>query len=1301
MKTTLKSFVVCLLSTGVIQATIIKVPADHPTIQAGIDAAANGDTVLVSTGKYLENINFKGKNIVVGSMFLTTGDTSYISQTVIDGNKRGTVVTFDKGENDAAALTGFTITNGQGKDQAPTGAWPYDYIGGGITCRNNSNPRLVHLRIIGNTAPFGGGICIRESKPELEDVLVYKNKAAHTGGGIYCYYGSSPIFKNMTIAGNAATFWGGGVSSIINSTATFKNVFISENIADEGGGIYCFDNSSPRLEKTTVARNIAFERGGGILGDDAIFARDNSNRCNIYSNYSGIGSDLCFPGSSKISVIVDTFTVLNPSNDFASPLSMYTFDILHGKIEQVEHDLYVSPNGNDANGGQSPSDPLHSISLALSKILADSIKPHTMFLAEGVYKPSSGEHFPLNMHDYVSLTGESEKNVILDAEGQGGVLCFYLDRGITVESLSITGGSAYAGGAANCISSNPILRNLTVYKNAAVNYGGGVYCNSSSPTLTKVKIFENTASWGGGGIFCVGNSSPILESVTISRNTAKYWGGAVYSESNSNPTLTNSILWNNVPHEIRLLSGSVTIEYSDVKGGKGEIINDNSDWLNEGAINWLEGNIDVNPLFCNPLSRSYTLAENSPCKATGKNGTNMGALGVGCGPIVIVENPSVLYVSVNGSDQLGSGSYDNPFATIQHALDFAASGDTILVYPGTYFEKVNFSKRDIALGSFFLTTGDTSYISKTIIDGDTSGTVVSITNGDSTSILSGFTITNGKAGEGGGIYCFNSSPTLSGLRVIRNRSGAGGGINASDSRFKLVNSLIADNTSSVFGGGIYLSASYPILSNVTIRDNFAEGSGGGCVFSSSVPQLKNVTISENTAHYNGGGISMQFSSAVFDSIKRCNIYLNHAGRGSDIDFFDFEEGNANIILFADTFTVKYPTDYHVYRIDKFNILHGKLDQSKKDLYVSPYGTNDNSGESPSEPLRTISHALSMIEADSMNPRTIHISDGEYSPSETGDHFPLNMVDYVSLKGENSDKVILNARGKSGVLSFDSDTGNYVENVTLTGGQRFEGGGIWCAHSSPGLTNVAITGNKAMAGGGGMNCSENSHPNLENCTISSNKAEYGGGIAFYGSCASLLNTILWGNSPDEIYFQGLGSPRSCVEISYTDVKDSTKRIITNSNGDVYWRAGNLDANPLFCKSDSGNYSLAENSPCVGAGKEGKNIGAFRVGCGPMEVDYRHVGLPINFELSQNFPNPFNPCTMLQYGVPITSRVRLQIYNVLGQVVAELINGEQAAGWYRIQWNANVSTGIYFYRIDAVSLNDPNNRFVQVKKMLLLK
>ncbi len=112
-------------------ATIINVPADQPNIQAGINASSNGDTVRVASGTYVENIDFSGKNIVVGSWFLDDGDPSYISSTIIDGGASGSVVTFENGEDNTAIITGFTIQNGLASG------------GGGIYC-SASSPTISH-----------------------------------------------------------------------------------------------------------------------------------------------------------------------------------------------------------------------------------------------------------------------------------------------------------------------------------------------------------------------------------------------------------------------------------------------------------------------------------------------------------------------------------------------------------------------------------------------------------------------------------------------------------------------------------------------------------------------------------------------------------------------------------------------------------------------------------------------------------------------------------------------------------------------------------------------------------------------------------------------------------------------------------------------------------------------------------------------------------------------------------------------------------------------------------------------------
>ncbi|MEW6062061.1 MAG: lamin tail domain-containing protein, partial [Bacteroidota bacterium] len=98
----------------------------------------------------------------------------------------------------------------------------------------------------------------------------------------------------------------------------------------------------------------------------------------------------------------------------------------------------------------------------------------------------------------------------------------------------------------------------------------------------------------------------------------------------------------------------------------------------------------------------------------------------------------------------------------------------------------------------------------------------------------------------------------------------------------------------------------------------------------------------------------------------------------------------------------------------------------------------------------------------------------------------------------------------------------------------------------------------------------------------------------------------------------------------------------------------------------------------------------------------IEAPNKFSMGQNYPNPFNPQTTLRYGVPQTSRVKLQIFNTLGQVVATLVNEQKDAGYYETNWNAaNYPSGVYFYRIEANATENPTNRFVETKKMLLLK
>jgi hypothetical protein len=95
------------------------------------------------------------------------------------------------------------------------------------------------------------------------------------------------------------------------------------------------------------------------------------------------------------------------------------------------------------------------------------------------------------------------------------------------------------------------------------------------------------------------------------------------------------------------------------------------------------------------------------------------------------------------------------------------------------------------------------------------------------------------------------------------------------------------------------------------------------------------------------------------------------------------------------------------------------------------------------------------------------------------------------------------------------------------------------------------------------------------------------------------------------------------------------------------------------------------------------------------DGKYQANEFSYTLNQNYPNPFNPSTTIQYNVPQRSYVNLSIYNIIGQRVAVLVDGEKDAGFYSVEFNAvNLPSGVYIYRLQS-----PES--VQTRKMILLK
>jgi len=315
----------------------------------------------------------------------------------------------------------------------------------------------------------------------------------------------------------------------------------------------------------------------------------------------------------------------------------------------------------------------------------------------------------------------------------------------------------------------------------------------------------------------------------------------------------------------------------------------------------------------------------------------------------------------------GTGDY----TSIQEGINASADGDTVLVYPGRYFENTDLNGKTITLASLEFTTGNAEYIHTTIIDGNQTGCCVAVYNGEGEgTTIRGFTLTNG-------------------IGFLEGTRRYGGGIYTNLAIVDIINCIIEYNQA-ICGGGIQI--------------------GGGLV------GLAGNTIRNNRASLRGGGISSWnlSTSLNFSDTNRCNIYDNFASYGLDIQ--NSTGTGVSIDVIVDTFTVSEPFGYELYQGDssynqdyddmEFDVLHYKYERVEADIYVSPDGDNSNSGLSFDEPLQTISHAIQIISADVDNQRTIYLDEGIYNCQDNYQQFPILMKSYVSIGGISEETTII-------------------------------------------------------------------------------------------------------------------------------------------------------------------------------------------------------------------------------------------------------------------------------------------------------
>jgi len=320
-----------------------RIPGEYTTIQAGINASSDGDSVRVSAGMYLENINFNGKNIaLIGEDRETT---------IIDGGGNSAVVTFINFENNSALLKGFSIRNGLGVT-----------MGSGIRVQDAS-PILDDLIIENNSgSAHGGGLGLQGGNTIVKNSII-RNNSTGTGGGIYC--NGSPTFQHLEIIGNSASNDGGGIT-LSGCSPIMEHITVADNSAPSGKG------SGIQLAWSTTANlTNSIIRGDINIYGSATMLASYSNIQDTWSGSGNISADPLFidPANGDYSLqenspCIDTGDPNSPLDPDSTIADMGAYPFYHswGCIDSLATNYDSNANLNDGSCTGYPDNGDYSLS---------------------------------------------------------------------------------------------------------------------------------------------------------------------------------------------------------------------------------------------------------------------------------------------------------------------------------------------------------------------------------------------------------------------------------------------------------------------------------------------------------------------------------------------------------------------------------------------------------------------------------------------------------------------------------------------------------------------------------------------------------------------------------------------------------------------------------------------------------------------------------------------------------------------------------------------------------------------------
>ena len=544
------------------------------------------------------------------------------------------------------------------------------------------------------------------------------------------------------------------------------------------------------------------------------------------------------------------------------------------------------------------------------------------------------------------------------------------------------------------------------------------------------------------------------------------------------------------------------------------------------------------------------------------------------------------YVAVTGNDSANTCAVaSNPCRTIQHAVDVAETGDSILVASGVY---TGVQDRPVPPGYFeppasgliaqvvyitqslILRGGYTTDFSEpphpetnpTTIDAQRAGRDIVIA-GTINSTIDGLRLTGGDAtGLGGGlgtdaygggsVYIISATVALQGNRVYENHAWDGGGIFLHGSTASLSGNEVYSNTNGSFGGGVMLYRSHATLSANIIHHNTASsnlGSGGGVYVHQGVATLSENIIYSNTVQSNGGGIFVNNSPDItlVDNKILSNTTLAGYGGGIDIRQSDNALLSGNTIIA----NLAYSRGGGLYVYQGYDTLAGN---------TIKFNMADSGGG-----VYMVGRAVTMT-ANTVLSNTALMGGGLY--------LEYNDANLINNTISFNQATLNNGEG-GGIFVYDSDP--RMDGNIITNNHADWGGGLGFYRSSPVMINMVVADNTAGKYGGGISVRQHSAPRLFHSTIARNHGGDGSGISLVQGASSnstieMTNTIMVSHTVGITVSEG-NTATLVGTLWYTNT--------TNWDGAGILNAGapNVYNNPLFAAD---GYHLTAGSAAINQG-----------------------------------------------------------------------------------------------------------------------